>query len=230
MDVYMTHKSDVTGKLSESAQMYLVNILRLSEQEDPVGLADLAESLGVSPVSANQMCRKLQSEGLLTYTPYKGVSVTSMGKRAAARVLRLHRLWEVFLVQSLSLPWEEAHEAACQLEHATTQHVAQRLDEYLNHPQVNPQGDPIPSEEGILPPSQSCTLANMKAGQMAHLLRCSADPTTCTFMDSLGLQPGAPLRLVAEAPDTLLVEAGGQRAVIDRTAASSLYVEINNEA
>ncbi len=209
--------------------MYLVNILRLSQGDRPVSLGVLAESLGVSPISANQMCRRLQDDGLVTYIPYKGVSTTPEGAMAARRILRRHRLWEVFLVQHLKLRWEDAHETACRLEHATPDEVIERLDDFLQHPRVNPQGEFIPSREGDLQPRVSHTLADMSVGQRAHCVLCSADQTTCDFLASVGLFPGVQVRLLVEASGSLLLEVGAQKAVIDRMAAKAVWVEIDNE-
>ncbi|MCK4314914.1 MAG: hypothetical protein KAX24_04005, partial [Anaerolineae bacterium] len=58
--------------LSESVQMYLVTIARLRVNGQPVPLSQLAQALSISPVSVNEMCRKLQDQELVVYRPYKG--------------------------------------------------------------------------------------------------------------------------------------------------------------
>ena len=105
--------------ISESAQMYLVKIKRLEEEMNPVPLSFLAESLSISPVSVNEMCRKMQEQDLIDYQPYKGASLTPAGDKEALQVLRRHRLWEVFLVDHLRFSFEQAHELADALEHVT---------------------------------------------------------------------------------------------------------------
>jgi len=81
--------------------MYLVTIARLREGDRPLPLSRLAKELSISPISANEMCRKMQDEELVVYRPYKGVSLTPEGEQRACYVLRRHRLWEVFLVRQL---------------------------------------------------------------------------------------------------------------------------------
>lgn len=131
--------------MTESTEMYLLRIALLGEENQPVPIARLAEELDISPVSTNQMCRKLERRGLLAYQPYRGVMLTERGTAAAARVLRRRRLWEVFLVEKLRLSPDLAEEGACQLEHATTDAVADRLAEFLGHPTVCPHNERIPA-------------------------------------------------------------------------------------
>ena len=134
--------------LSESMETYLITIARLRVDDQPVPLSQLAEVLSISPVSVNEMCRKLQDQGFALYQPYKGVLLTPEGEKRAFYTLRRHRLWEVFLVQKLKFNFVEAHEAACQLEHSTPNLVADRLEVYLDYPATNPEGEPIPRANG----------------------------------------------------------------------------------
>jgi len=216
---------DAPALFSDSIQMYLVNIFRLGKEEQPVPLSQLAAALEVSPISANQMCRKLQDEGLVTYVPYKGVSITSAGAQLAARILRRHRLWEVFLVERLQMGWKDAHETACRLEHATPDEVIERLDLFLSHPRVNPQGEPIPTSTGMFSTALSHPLVEMETGQRGHCIRCIADEPSCAFLAGQGLRPGASFQVVAVAPESMLVEVNGRRLALDRSLAAALLVE-----
>ncbi len=138
--------------LSNSMQMYLVKIKRLESGSDPVPLSILADSLNISPVSVNEMCRKLDEMDLVRYLPYKGASLTELGDQHACTILRRHRLWEVFLVNELHFKYEKAHELADALEHVTTVDLADRLDDYLGFPRQNPDGKTIPAAAEAPPP------------------------------------------------------------------------------
>jgi len=210
--------------LSESVQMYLVDVLRLSSEGQPVPLAQLAAALQISPVSANQMCRRLQDDGLLTYLPYKGVTITPAGEALAARVLRRHRLWEVFLVERLQMRWEQAHETACRLEHATPDEVIERLDSFLNHPRVNPRGAPIPPGPGAPPSSPTHPLSEMQPGQSGVFVGCAADATSCEFLASVGLRPGVSILLLAVSPERCLLDVGGKSIAVGNALATSIQV------
>ena len=218
-------KNESPVPLSESMQMYLVTIARLREDNQPVPLSRLAEALSVSPVSVNEMCWKLQDQGLVVYRPYKGASLTPTGEQRAYHILRRHRLWEVFLVNQLGFAYTQAHEAACQLEHSTPKDVADRLDAFLGHPRVNPQGDPIPDASGDLPSRPTISLAALSAGQQGHIVRCDVGATAGSYLDERGVRPGAALTVMATAPDSMLVQVGERHISLARTLAHRVQVE-----
>jgi DtxR family transcriptional regulator, Mn-dependent transcriptional regulator len=119
----------------------------LAEEEGhqaPLPLADLAQALAVSVVSAHQMARRLEGRGLLRYRPYRGVTLLPEGRRAARRVLRGRRLWAAFLAGHLGFSNEEADALACAFEHVTPPAAADRLAGYLGEPRVGPRGEAIP--------------------------------------------------------------------------------------
>lgn len=212
--------------LSESVQMYLVTIARLRTDDRPVPLSQLAEALSISPVSVNEMCRKLQEQGLVVYQPYKGASLTPEGERRAYRVLRRHRLWEVFLVNKLGFGYDQAHDAACQLEHVTSNLVADRLDFFLGYPTVNPEGEPIPRASGDLPARPSRPLAALSAGQRGHVTGCDASGAARSFLDEQGIRPGASLAVVATAGDSLLVQIDEAHVSLAHALAEAVQVEM----
>ncbi len=211
--------------LSESVQTYLVTIVRLRVDGKPVPLSQLAQELSISSVSVNEMCRRLQEQGLVIYRPYQGASLTPEGEQRAYYVLRRHRLWEVFLVERLGLGYEKAHEAACRLEHVTSNAVADRLDAFLGYPTVNPRGDPIPTNEGALPAQSLIPLTSLSVGRRGHVIGCEGDDPSRTFLNEQGLRPGARVALVADAEDSLLVQVGGKHISLARSLAETIRVE-----
>lgn len=217
--------NEISLALSESVENYLVTIARLREGSQAVPLSQLAETFSISPVSVNEMCRKLQDQGFVVYQPYKGVSLTPGGEKHAHHILRRHRLWEVFLVQKLGFDYHEAHEAACQLEHSTPDKVADRLDTFLEYPRVNPEGDPIPRANGILPVRQWLSLLQLPAGQSCHVIRCDVDQAGSAFLEEHGISPGVSLTVLATASHSLLVQVGGSKISLAQSLAESILVE-----
>jgi DtxR family Mn-dependent transcriptional regulator len=127
--------------------MYLITVA-VAEEEGraaPLPLAELAASLGISPISANQMVRRLGERGLMSYHPYRGVALTAPGRAEARRVLRGRRLWATFLAGQLGFSPEEADALACGLEHVTPPDAADRLARFLGDPAATPWGEPIPA-------------------------------------------------------------------------------------
>ena len=219
----MHHRTD---HLSENVQMYLITISRLQTDGGPVPLSLLAGALGISPVSTNEMCRKLQDQGLTIYRPYKGVSLTPEGERLAHRILRCHRLWEVFLVEKLGFGYDQAHETACELEHATPDLLADRLDLFLGHPQVNPRGEPIPLADGSIAARPLVPLAALSTGQRGHVVRCDVEEeTTLAFLAEYWVRPGAALTVMAATDDGLLVQVGDKTISLARVLAEAVQVD-----
>ena len=116
-----------------SEEMYLITAAMAEEEgrEGPLPLASLAQALSISPVSANQMVRRLADRGLFEYHPYHGVVLTARGRIAARRVLRGRRLWAGFLVDHLGFDMDEADELACEFEHVTPPLLADRLEVFM---------------------------------------------------------------------------------------------------
>jgi len=211
--------------LSESMQMYLVTIARSRENDHPVPLSQLARELAVSPVSVNEMCYKLQEQGLVIYQPYKGVTLTPEGDRRACYVLRRHRLWEVFLVEKLGLEYEEAHNAACQLEHTTSDLVTARLDAFLDYPSANPVGLPIPGPDGTCPARIVLPLASLSAGDSGRVVRIVVSNAEENFLHEQGVRPGALVTVLATTEQNLLMEVGETRISLVHSLAEAIEVE-----
>ncbi len=220
---------ELLAPLSESMQMYLVTIARLRVNDQPVPLSQLADDLSISPVSVNEMCRKLQDHELLVYQPYKGASLTPEGERQGNYILRRHRLWEVFLVNKLGLDYDQSHDVACQLEHATPELLANRLDAFLEYPASNPRGEPIPRADASLAKRESLPLSKLSTGQQGHVIRCDANEAASAFLNEQGVRPGAVFDVVATADDSLLIQAGEAHISLARSLADTVQVELNEE-
>ena len=98
----------------------------------------IADCLGVTPGTATTMVKSMESKGLVKYRPRKGVKLTTAGRKVGMNMLRRHRLLETFLVETLGLDWGEIHEEAEVLEHAISEKVLEKLDEFLGRPKPRP--------------------------------------------------------------------------------------------
>jgi DtxR family Mn-dependent transcriptional regulator len=206
--------------------MYLLRIALLAQGDDPVPISQLAETLDVSPISANQMCRKLEARGLVDYQPYKGVTLTLQGEAIALRVLRKRRLWEVFLAEKLGLDPEVAEEIACRFEHVTPEDLAEKLDDYLGNPTLSPQRQPIPPRFGSIQRRNVIRpLGATGVGERVRVTNIMADDATKSFLRMQGIGPGAVVTLLAAAPDgALLVEVGGKSISLAANVAGRIDV------
>ncbi len=113
--------------------------------------AKVAQDLSVSNAAISEMAKKLSDEGLISYKKYKGMELTTNGEKIALKVIRRHRLWELFLVKALGIGWNEVHSEAERLEHHTSEFLIDKIDEYLGFPDFDPHGHPIPKKNGTIP-------------------------------------------------------------------------------
>ena len=125
----------------------------------------VAEQLETKASSVTDMVQKLAEKGVVSYTKYKGTHLTSEGRKIAAKVVRKHRLWEVFLVNKLNFSWEEVHEVAEQLEHVKSLKLVNELDAFLEYPTHDPHGDPIPDKDGNYSPLKSTNILEVEEGK-----------------------------------------------------------------
>lgn len=184
--------------MSESLEMYLATLMRLRESRHiPVPLSILADALSIASVSANEMCRKLQEQGLVIYQPYKGVTLTEDGERRGRAVLRRRGLWTVFLTQKLGLSPEQAQSVADALEHGTPDDVANRLADFLGNPRVTPLGEPIPSANTAFAYPVAVPLTALTTGKVGHVAELPLEPAIRDFLHAHGLQVGAPVTVLS---------------------------------
>ena len=213
-----------TLSLSNSMQMYLVKIKRLESDSKPVPLSVLADSLNISPVSVNEMCRKLDEMDLVQYVPYKGALLTKQGDHQAQTILRRHRLWEVFLVNKLRFKYEQAHEMADILEHATPKELADRLDAYLDFPRLNPDGKPIPAGDDAPPQIEQTQLTDLPAGASATYSINGTDAVAAEFFRANGIASGAALFILARSEKFILIRIGQQSLHLSTQIAQGVRV------
>jgi len=142
-----------TKKLTVSVEDYLKAIWSLSERsaegKSEAGTNDLAEMLLVSPPAVSRMLKRMEKESLVAHTPYYGVRLTDKGREVAVRVVRRHRLLELFLWKVLQYDEHSVHDEAERLEHHISDEFEAKIDRLLGFPKSCPHGSPIPSREGI---------------------------------------------------------------------------------
>lgn len=160
---------------SLTVENYLKAILQVSIRtgEDWVSTGQLAGTLHVAPGTVTSMLKSLAEAGLVDYRPYEGVKLTSQGKTLGLRMLRRHRLIELFLVKTLNLTWDQVHEEAEHMEHAVSDDLIDRIDEFLDRPETDPHGDPIPSADGAMRGGSlaAVPLAKLEAGAGFRILQ-----------------------------------------------------------
>ncbi len=175
---------------------YLKAILKLKlvrgESNTRITTNQIAEMMQTKPSSVTDMLKRLEEKSLVDYKKYKGVKLTSKGKRLSMKLVRKHRLWETFLVEKLGFSWRTVHPVAEQLEHVHSDELLKRLDEFLGHPVVDPHGELIPNGEGKLSVRNGELMSTVKAGANYTLVGIN-NPTDAllNFLDKIALGIGS---------------------------------------
>ena len=191
----------MSDSASESVEMYLKTIAELGGQSGPVPIGRVAERLGISPVSANEMMKRLGENDYIEHLPYKGVTLTEQGRQMASSVIRRQRLWECFLVERLNIDWARAYELACDLEHATAPEVTDALAAFLDHPATCPHGNLIPDHAGRVHDAIPISLAEVSAGESARIRAVAPESSdVLAYLAERELLPGRQVTVVEVAP------------------------------
>ncbi|HEY5541135.1 MAG TPA: metal-dependent transcriptional regulator [Coriobacteriia bacterium] len=209
---------------------YLEAIYKLA-QHGPVRPTQVAESVGVSGPTVTATLRRLEAQGLVVRDGTK-VVLTEEGVQRSLDIVRRHRIAETFLVDTLGLDWNAAHEEACVLEHALSQRVLSALELFLDNPSVCPHGHPIPAADGSFVDVVGMPLCDVATGSSATVLAVAEDDEKILgYLGDLGLRPGANAKVVDAAPfqGPLTVEIEGIRTAIAREIAKLVTVSAAGE-
>ena len=217
---------------SLTVENYLKAILQVGQRHtsEVVATGQLAEELEVSPGTVTSMLKTLADSKLARYTPYEGVRLTAEGRTLALRMLRRHRLIELFLVKTLDLSWDQVHDEAEHMEHAVSDSLVDAMDVFLDHPATDPHGDPIPTADGQmrgeeieLAPLHECPVGTrIRLGRVTN-----QNSDFLRYLSETGLDIGRTGTVVINSPEAGLVtlDFDGEQISLGHAAAGALLVE-----
>jgi len=216
--------------LSLVEENYLKAIYHLSEGGvSQVSTNAIADAVHTKPASVSDMIQKLDRKGVIKYTKYQGVKVTGEGKEAALKVIRKHRLWEVFLVEQLNFNWDEVHEVAEQLEHIKSPLLIERLDAFLGHPKVDPHGDPIPDAKGVINANPKKPLQELSPGKSGVIKAVKdSSPAFLRHLDNIGAYLGARFKVLDKVKfdGSMHIEIDGSSTIfISKEVAANILIQ-----
>jgi len=171
----------------------------------------------------------LERQNLVLHEPYRGVRLTTKGRKLALDVIRRHRLSERFLTDILKMEWSKSHDLACKLEHAiATKEVLEPLDEVLGYPKTCPHGNPIPLGSGRIMEEKSELLVDLKQGERGVITKITDERRDILqYLATLGLVPGAPLSIEEKAPfnGPIMIKVMNASYALGRDVASVIWVK-----
>jgi DtxR family Mn-dependent transcriptional regulator len=217
---------------SLTVENYCKTILQISTRDgrESVATGELAAALELSPGTVTSMLKTLAESGLAEYRPYEGVTLTKAGRSLALRMIRRHRLIELFLQQTLGLSWDQVHDEAENMEHAVSDALIDRIDEYLGKPPYDPHGAPIPRADGTMrgDDSDMRPLSDCQPGERVRIARVlTQNPEFLRHLAGSGLTLGVELDVAENSPlaGTVTLRMGGRKTqTLGHAAATQLLV------
>ena len=183
---------------------YLKAIFELSGPEGEAATGNaIAQRLGVSAPSVTGMLQRLSTgrRPCIAYRKHRGARLTTEGRKRALRIIRRHRLVELFLCQVLGYSWDEVHQEAERLEHFISETLEERIAQKLGDPEFDPHGDIIPGKNGTLPERKTMALAAVPPGSLVIVSSVSdRDPEILRYLERIGLTPNRPLVVIDHGP------------------------------
>lgn len=214
--------------LTREREDYLKTIYQLQRQASPVRTNTIAKAMGVVPASVTGVITQLAKLNYLKHQPYKGVTLTDNGEREALRIIRRHRLIELYLIKHLNYSWDEVHDEAERLEHAVSPLFVERIATILGHPENDPHGAPIPTREGYVQPRKDTPLTKLDLGQSAIISEVlDDDPALLRYLAEQGYVIGATIivRQIYSEGKQLLVEVDAKpREELSLSTAANIFV------
>lgn len=127
----------------------LLKILWRKGAHHPMTWKEIRDAEDISPLLTYAACAQLLRQGWIGKNE-KGYHLTTDGTHRAARIVRLHRLWEVYLANYLGVGVERVHRSAEEMEHIITAPLEEELTKLLNDPTQDPHHQPIPKMQETL--------------------------------------------------------------------------------
>lgn len=175
--------------LHKSEEDYIKYIYEASHEiKTHLSLKDIASYFSYREQSVNEMIKKLQKKGYVKYLPYQGVTLLKKGEKEAIRMIRSHRIWEVFLEKYLGYSWEEVHQEAEHLEHAGSEKMIEKMYELIGKPENCQHGNPIPSYGTTFKSKNYPSLYEMKEGDIFHILQVKDDYGLLQYLKQHNIQ------------------------------------------
>lgn len=214
---------------SPTEENYLKALFNLANGKGETTVNELSKQLDIKMSTVNSMMKKLAEKKLVRYESYKPVRLTAPGEKAAAMIIRKHRLTEMYLVEKMGFGWDQVHEIAEQVEHIQSPEFFGKMDELLGFPEIDPHGSPIPDKNGAIKATDYRPLSGCHEGDSVIFMAVTnSSPEFLKFLDSRDLQLGVRLKVRSvEAFDGSMMVSHGKRKpeMLSRTVCERLLVE-----
>lgn len=207
---------------------YIAAIWRLTRTRGAASTSAVANRLGVAAATTSYMFKKMAESGLVEYREYAGVTLTAAGEQAARSYIRRHRVTERFLVDVLSIAWDQVDEITDQMEHSLPDEVIDRMEDFMGRPGTCPHGFLIPGKDGGIPERPVRPLSDLGAGESGVIAQVGeSDPALLRYLSEHRLVPGEPVAVLEHdrIGETYALGVGRDRLTVGTAIARQIWIE-----
>jgi DtxR family Mn-dependent transcriptional regulator len=224
------HVSKMELALSQEAEEYVEMIYKLQKRNGMAKTKELSEIMNVVPGSITNTIEHLESHGLVTHEPYRGVKLTREGEKIALDIVRRHRLAECMLSELIKADWSTVHEDACKLEHALSKKLTDLLEERLGYPKFCPHGNPIPTENGSIDEQPYIALTEANLGEQYVVARIiDEEHANLQMLAEKKLKPEAKVQFIKQEDEVITICVDGKEQHLNWNAAGNVLVRKNEK-
>lgn len=211
---------------AEEDYLKIIYLNTIERNLELVKLQDVSSYLNITIQTAHEMIKKLEKKKMLKYIPYKGVKLTNNGIEEAERMIRAHRVLEVFLTETLGFNWAEVHEDAELLEHAASSKVIDALYSFLGKPKKDPHGHPIPSSTNSNYKLSMKNIYNLNLNDEFVITRVEEYAPLLNYLDKNNIKINDTFIITAINKDLSIVEIKNKNTyTINTHIAKMIYVK-----
>lgn len=227
-----TSMTDQTKTQSRAVEDFLKAVYALQQnlpQTERVSTNALKDVLKISAPSVTDMAQRLVEGNLINYEKYYGVRLTEQGCTIALRIIRRHRLIELYLVKELGYALQEVHEDAEHLEHAVSDRFIEAIADKLDNPEFDPHGDPIPAVDGTMIIRDLQPLSELPLNTPAHIAQfVSENPDMLQYMLDKGFALNQSVTVIERDPfeGPVTIKLDNQQTVIGHQVATAILAEV----
>ncbi len=216
-------------RLTISKENYLKSIYTLAKGNGNfVSLTELSKELNVSKSAVTEMSKKLFLQGCIKYVKYKGIKILPKGRKIALKVIRNHRLWELFLLETLGLSWDEVHPEAEKLEHFSSDFLIDKIDEHLKYPKIDPHGEPIPGKNGSYRMEiKDFPMSDCEIGKQYRITRVNdREEDLIRYLSQINIQLNKKIKVIDKLKfdNSIIIDIDGNIHSLSNKLVSNIYL------
>jgi DtxR family transcriptional regulator, Mn-dependent transcriptional regulator len=208
-------------ELTEDALKHLYDC---EYQGTQASLQSIAGALEITAEKVARLVMRLEALGLVK-TEESGLQLTPTGRSDALRIIRIHRLWEVYLADRTGFAESEWHPQADLREHQTTAAELEYLTYATGNPRFDPHGDPIPTPEGEIPSRQGISLGELTPGTSAKIVHVEDEPEAIyAQLRAQNISLNKRVTVLDKSPERIRLEVDGEEQSLAPVVAGNVWV------